>query len=160
MKKYQWKQKSLAKGVDPDLAIEELNRIQKKHGSLTPNVVVKESESENAVLHPIFEWNDTKAAHNYRVQQARTHVLNNIEVEVIGSGVSEFRIPNYEVVRDENNNRGYKEVSTLSLSEADQVKQQALKSLNYWSEKLKIYSKFSDVLISLNSAIDELQKTE
>lgn len=49
----------------------ELLRIQKKHGILTPPLVVQESRSERAVLHKHFVWDDTKAAKAYREWQAR-----------------------------------------------------------------------------------------
>jgi uncharacterized protein YcfL len=49
----------------------ELHRIQKKHGALTPPVIVEESRPENAVLHYRFTWDDSEAAHQYRLWQAR-----------------------------------------------------------------------------------------
>lgn len=49
----------------------ELLRIQKKHGGLTPKIVVKESQPKSAVLHHHFTWDNTKAAQAYREWQAR-----------------------------------------------------------------------------------------
>lgn len=49
----------------------ELRRIQKKHGALTPAVVVEESRPETAVLHHRFTWDDDQAAHQFRLWQAR-----------------------------------------------------------------------------------------
>jgi hypothetical protein len=49
----------------------ELRRIQKKHGALTPLVIVEESRPENAVLHERFTWDDSEAARQYRLWQAR-----------------------------------------------------------------------------------------
>lgn len=49
----------------------ELLRIQKKHGALTPKVIVEESRVPNAVLHHHFIWDDTRAAQSYREWQAR-----------------------------------------------------------------------------------------
>jgi hypothetical protein len=49
----------------------ELRRIQKKYGALTPPAIVKESRPEKAVLHHRFTWDDSKAAHQHRLWEAR-----------------------------------------------------------------------------------------
>lgn len=49
----------------------ELERIRKKHGRLTPTIVLEEAEPEGSVLHGDFEWDDTKAARAFRIDQAR-----------------------------------------------------------------------------------------
>jgi len=81
MEGYTWKMKGLAKKVDPSIAANELQRIQNIYGSITPEILVKEAKKRNCPLHKIFEWNDTKAAENYRLQQARI-LLNNIQVTI------------------------------------------------------------------------------
>ena len=57
--------------VAADVAGAELERIQNQRGVIEPRVVVEESRPEAAPLHPVFEWNDDKAAENYRTWQAR-----------------------------------------------------------------------------------------
>lgn len=61
-------------GVSPDVAGAELERIRKEYGALTASAVVDEARPETAPLHPNFEWDDEKAADEYRLQQARTLV--------------------------------------------------------------------------------------
>lgn len=58
--------------VAADVAGAELERIQNQRGVIEPRVVVEESRPEAAPLHPVFEWNDDKAAENYRTWQARS----------------------------------------------------------------------------------------
>ena len=58
-------------GIDANDAGSELARIHSAHGVLEPAAVVKESEPETAPLHPVFEWDDHKAAGQYRNWQAR-----------------------------------------------------------------------------------------
>lgn len=48
----------------------ELLRTEAK-GELTPEDVLKDAQRNNSPLHDFFEWSDTKAAHEYRLQQAR-----------------------------------------------------------------------------------------
>jgi len=45
--------------------------IRKKHGRLTAEIVLKEASAQTHPLHGYFEWDDTAAAHQYRLEQAR-----------------------------------------------------------------------------------------
>lgn len=56
-----------AKGVGEHL---ELLRKQCK-GELTPEDVLADAKNDNSPLHSFFEWSDTEAARQYRLQQAR-----------------------------------------------------------------------------------------
>lgn len=67
--------------VSAQTAGEELARIEKENGSLTPELVVDESRGEDAPLHPVFEWDDKKAAENYRVVQAGS-LIRNVTVKI------------------------------------------------------------------------------
>jgi hypothetical protein len=51
---------------------DELQRIAEKYGGLRPSEVVAEAKSKESPIHSEFEWNDGKAAHAYRLNQART----------------------------------------------------------------------------------------
>ncbi len=43
----------------------------KRDGQLTASGILKMAENESSPLHSIFEWDDTKAAREYRLYQAR-----------------------------------------------------------------------------------------
>lgn len=47
-----------------------LLEIREKRGLLTPEVVVQEAMDPNHPLHHRFEWDDSAAAHKYRLSQA------------------------------------------------------------------------------------------
>ena len=83
---YDWKVNVV--NINPQIAGDELARIERKYGSLTPESVVDESRDVNAVLHNCFEWNDAVAAEKYRHTQAR-HIIGNITVSVESPAVSE-----------------------------------------------------------------------
>ncbi len=52
--------------------ISELKRIaQKNHGLLQPETVVDEARPTTSPLHPQFEWDDSTAAQQHRLWQAR-----------------------------------------------------------------------------------------
>lgn len=44
---------------------------EKFKGELTPNDVVDDARNHNSPLHSFFEWDDTEAAQQWRLQQAR-----------------------------------------------------------------------------------------
>jgi hypothetical protein len=58
---------------------EELARIHAKRDRLTPQVVVDESRTDDAPLHPAFEWDDNIAGERYRHIQAKD-LIKTVEV--------------------------------------------------------------------------------
>lgn len=56
----------------PESISEELRFIQtNNNGTLQPHHVVEYAKDPNTLLHNKFEWQDSKAAHQYRLWQAR-----------------------------------------------------------------------------------------
>jgi hypothetical protein len=45
--------------------------IREEHGRLTPHLVLEAATAEDHPLHGRFEWDDSAAAHKYRLNQAR-----------------------------------------------------------------------------------------
>lgn len=71
MAKYQFQRRARISGCSPEVAVTELEKIHKKHGALSPGVVVDEARPEDNPLHPVFEWDDFKAAEAHRRTQAQ-----------------------------------------------------------------------------------------
>lgn len=65
------------KGVDPQKVSDEILSIGDE---ATPQQIVDAARSESAELHKCFEWNDSRAAEQYRLQQARD-VVRNLVIE-------------------------------------------------------------------------------
>lgn len=90
-----------------------LAEIAKEHGGrLTPAAVVADARSQNSVLHDCFEWDDTKAASQWRIEQARA-LISSITVS-IESNERIISAPFY--VRDPsaaNSEQGYTSVTSL-----------------------------------------------
>jgi len=68
--KYQWKKAGRIK-VKPEVAARELEKIRKKRGVLKPEDVVSEARKINHPLHEYFIWDNSEAAKQYRIWQAR-----------------------------------------------------------------------------------------
>ena len=64
----------------PDVIYKALEGIRSKNsGDLRPENVVEASRKKTAPLHNEFEWDDSEAANNYRVEQARS-LIRSIDV--------------------------------------------------------------------------------
>ena len=86
-KKYSFAVSGLYKGLTAEVAANEIERIRNKYGKLKPEYVVAESTDAGAVLHDVFEWDDDKAAQQFRTEQARL-LIKNIRVEIIHNKVT------------------------------------------------------------------------
>ena len=78
-----------ADGADPQKIGTALNEITNANGGrLEPEKIVEAAKKDRR-LHPHFEWNDRKAAHSYRLEQARELVrVIHVEHEESESGVA------------------------------------------------------------------------
>lgn len=153
-RQYGWKIDGFAKGIDPAEAIKEFERIESLYGSLTPENVLDASKPKNALFHSLFTWDDTRAAENYRLVEAR-RLLNNIDVRVISDGQPK-QIAVFEVVKAPTN--VYKSIDTMSVDDIKYVKDRTLKELNILKEKLSRYKEFYAVVKSMTQTIAELME--
>jgi hypothetical protein len=81
--KYEFKQGTrMPIGITAQAVGESLESIKGEYGTLNPENVVKAASDENHVMHPLFEWDDSLAAHQYRINQARS-VVRAICVKVV-----------------------------------------------------------------------------
>ena len=155
MKKYSWKLKNYGRGIDAKKIVKEFERIDSVYGSLTPDIILGEAEKKDCILHSLFEWDDSEAARQYRLQQAR-NIINNISVEVISNGKPRD-VGAYEVVTGEAG-RSYKSVHELTVQDIEEVRSNTIRDLNYLNEKISFYSEFSKAKPHLCNAIKSLSK--
>jgi len=136
MTTYFWKPQA-GVPVPAQAAGEELERIRvSRNGRLTQEDVVQEARNKDNPLHPAFEWNDKKAAHQYRLTQAG-YVIRMITM--VGDGeTDQGKEPIRAFVnvrRDED--RSYTSV-VHAMSDAElraQVLAQAWKELQDWRKR-------------------------
>ncbi|MCC6311363.1 MAG: hypothetical protein IT345_10655 [Trueperaceae bacterium] len=70
MSVYRFREGSRFRG-DAEATALELERIRSEYGGLLPDDIVAEAEPEDSVLHPHFEWDNSRAAREYRLEQGR-----------------------------------------------------------------------------------------
>lgn len=98
--------KAVTLPVTVDVA-EEIRRLEQDGRRLSPDDVVRAASDPASPLHRYFTWDDTAAAHQWRMCQAET-LIRRCRVEVVVEDVS-IRVPAY--VRDttqDRDERGYR----------------------------------------------------
>lgn len=76
---YIFKNNRRIKGFEPETIGNELDRILNENGSLTPEIVLGESRSKKALFHGYFTWDDSIAANEHRLHQAR-NLISSVQV--------------------------------------------------------------------------------
>jgi hypothetical protein len=112
-------------------------------GRLTPKAVVEAARNEKHPLHKHFEWDDAKAAHSYRIEQAR-ELIRVIRVEEENGPVRAF----FSIADKGTAYRSLEEVrSTPNLQEI--VLKQALRDLRAFEAR---YRELNDVCEDVRAA--------
>lgn len=139
------------KGANPQAIGEELDRIYQEKGVLRPEDVLAEAESEDSPLHQAFEWDDTAAARQHRLSQARRLIVS---VRVIDSPV-QTAVPAYVSVRTPEHGRGY--MPTAEAMSDEQIRNRVLMEVQQFVEGMqRRYAHFreaADVISRLKSAV-------
>lgn len=65
--------------VDPQVVGDTIAEIEQREGSCHPGSLVREATPETHPCHELFEWDNDKAGHKYRVDQAR-RVIRSIRI--------------------------------------------------------------------------------
>lgn len=135
------------------LIARELKRIAKaNHGQLLPEKVVEAARPNSSPLHNRFEWDDTEAAQQYRLWQAR-HLIR-VCVEYL-PGVSTPTEVFVSLSTDRVEGKGYR-VMTEVLSREDsreQMLEDALAELNIFRLKYRRLKELSDVFEAIDRHI-------
>lgn len=147
---YQWKP-GTRYSVGAQIAAERLKEIGARAGGITPRAVVDDARSNNSPLHKCFEWDDGKAADEYRLGQARS---------LIGALVV-VRVDDAPVLKE---TRAFLHVSVespqyvpteVALSVPDmraEILARAQAEIIRWKANYSAYAEFAKVV----SAIDEV----
>ena len=113
---YQWKyftHKVKAQDVG-----ECFERLENRHGTLTPELIVKEAKKPRSILHSLFEWDDAKAAAEHRLTQARYYLRMLVVVTEIED--DEPIITNAYVSLD--NNKIYDNITNIMVDDTKRAR--------------------------------------
>jgi len=141
----------------------EINRLYKLHNGLTPSLVLEAASNPNSILHEFFEWDDEKAGHAHRLQQAR-NLITSVKVTIITetkmiNAVSYVRDP-----RLPSDEQGYVSIETLKTDKDLARESIALEFNRAYShlQRAKIHAEalgMQDQVSALISALSKIQET-
>ncbi len=126
--------------ADVDILGATLERL-KSTGPLTADRVLDEAADAKSPLHKYFEWDDRKAAHQYRLEQAR-RLIRSIEVVIEDAKGKDVALKAYYNVADAEGQRSYEPMEFVFSSPdlSDQVIEQARTQLEAWRARFAKYS--------------------
>jgi hypothetical protein len=127
------------------LALAELQRIANINGGLLrPSDVVRAAKAKTSPLHSRFQWNDTKAAQEYRLWQARQ--LIRVMVTVLPGGSEEPQRVWVSLDKD-TQKEGYRSLvavmSDKTMREA--LLRQSFEEMEYFQQKYEALTELSSV---------------
>jgi hypothetical protein len=157
---YEWKP-MVSMPVDPQIAGRRLEELSAARGGVTPAEVVEDASPPGSVLHPIFEWDDTKAAKAHREDQAR-HMLRSIRVVIERPEQEPIVTRGFVVIEREGEGRVYDQVEIV-MSDAklrQQVVDRALKELSAWMERYNGYVELSSMYGAIKSTMGRKKRRQ
>lgn len=138
---------------------QEMEALHKKHGALTPEIVVGAAQRKSSAMHNQIQWDDDLAAAAYRRQQAR-NLIGKIVIHVKGEEVRAFHNitvhmePAEEDSKPQNIYISYRDVAKDQDMEA-QLLESARRSLTHFSEK---YKTLASVSRHIDAALEEIEE--
>ena len=94
---------------------ERLAALYRRNGeSITPEAVIDDARDPSSPLHACFEWDDKKAAHQHRLDQAR-ELIRAVPVHVQYEEIT-IRAPKYVRDSEKGSEAGYVELTKLRSS--------------------------------------------
>ena len=128
-----------------DILIKEVKKLEGKKGYITPEDLLTEAKNPKSPLHSMFEWDNTKAAREYRLWQAR-QIIDHIKITIEEREVGAYH--NLKVVIGNVKRQGYFPINTI-LSNVDMHKQVlaiAVGELRYWQNKYRDLKELKDLV--------------
>jgi hypothetical protein len=130
------------------------------HGELTPEDILADAKHDNSPLHPYFEWDDSAAAYQHRLAQARGLIRAVVAVYVDDEKVQPAVRTKAYVHINEPSAPHYREVShAMSQAKTRQmVLQRAWRELQAWKTRYSDLSEFADLFEVINEVDKHLPK--
>ena len=135
--------------------LKELRLIEKKNGGLIqPEDVVIFARNEKTALHSVFEWDNTKAAEQYRICQARHLLRVLVTVEEVNN--EEVKVSAFVSLRNDRikgGDHGYRYMPVVMLTEEGRasVLDTALAELESFKVKYKMLKELASVFDAIES---------
>jgi len=152
--KVSWKGNFPSRGVAAKIAYKELESVRGKDGNITPEAIIKRAKSARSPIHPIFEWDDGKAAAQYRLRQAR-NMIGCIEVvRTVGPKVPmrAYEVRNARPAESKKPRRVYDSVEQVLADPAAKADllAQAIRDAAYFRKRYHALQELSQVIAAFD----------
>lgn len=156
--RYRWAPGNRSKG-SAQIVGAELHRLQRESaGALTPGQVLEAARDPRSPLHGSFEWDDRKAAEDYRLMQARWIIGGIREVVATNDGDSLIRV--FVNLEDVDDARSYVTVARV-LSDAElwtQAKAQFLREAQAFQQRYEEFADLRNLVRKMRTAAAALRR--
>ena len=143
---------------NPQIVGDKLQELRDKNNGLTASIVIEEAKHKTSVLHGAFEWDDSKAAHEWRLHSAR-HLMRSVEIVSTSAEGDVRNLPAFVFVKTDEGPRYETIAKVLSDEELRiQVLNKALKEFEQWQQRYKEYKEFLDVFESFDKTRQILEQ--
>lgn len=123
-------------------------------GELTPEDILEDAKHDNSPLHSFFEWDDSAAAHQHRLQQARGLIRSVVAIYVRPDKPAVRQKAYVHIAQGETSH--YRETSHAMTvrSTRDIVLKTAWREFQAWRNRYKDLAEFAELF----DAADEVEK--
>ncbi len=143
--KYGWKGGSRHTKHDAQRIGEHLEKIREREGYLTAEIILRDAHKKRSPIHKLFEWDDTEAAVQHRLSQARSLTRS---VVIIVEGPKGELDPIRAFVHIGEPQGGHYTSLHVAMSDEDlrnQVLDRARDELDIWQKRYQDFVEFAEI---------------
>jgi len=132
----------------------ELSKLERTNGTLTPDAVVEAARKNTSPLHAHFTWDNSEAAHKYRLVQA-AWLIRTVKVKVVVGKTTENTRAFVRVSTEEQPTGHYVNLSAAlnNPSWREQMLTQALAELECLRRKYSVLHELRKVFHAIDGAV-------
>jgi hypothetical protein len=129
------------------------DEIQQIGDTYTPEQIVEKATDESTELHKCFEWDDSAAAHKYRLSQAQGIVRCLV---LVNEKVEDKELPKVRAIVSTNMRENTYEPVKITIRKVDsyeRLKAEALRELEAFRKKYAVIEEIGDIIDELEAVI-------
>ena len=147
---YRWKEGTRVKNLKATVAAKRINQIRSKlRRDVRPQDILSDAADPKSPLHDAFDWDDSSAAHKWRLHQAGSIIVGIEVVEKDGDGNDAYSpVRAFVRVHRENEKPGYMPIAEAMRDNVTrhQVLRIAKMEAKAWASRYRKYEEFSRVV--------------
>jgi hypothetical protein len=142
--------------TEPKYVVKALRSIAEQNGGLLkPEDVVESARPLKSPLHSKFTWDDTEAAHQFRLEEARKLIRTTIEYIEVGGKDHSYRVFCSLTPDRDNKGGGYRETTAVLSNRQfrNQLLEDARSEMERFSSKYERLQELAGVIKEIRKAL-------